>query len=221
MSPSEIAVQLFLGVVVADLASGIIHWFEDTYGDPEWPIVGPSVIEPNIAHHTDPLRFTRAPFWKRSRGVFGVLLIVGALLALCGALNVMTVTALLVGSLANETHRWAHLKTGDLPRLVYILQRGKLLQTAQHHGAHHRNGFNTHYCTITNMLNPTLDGLRIFRLVEGVVEGLFGIRPRTDRADYTHPLLGRRWIDRARRVACAVGYSLRRWLLGRGGFSIV
>lgn len=212
MSAYEIAVHLFLGVLVADLISGIVHWFEDTYGDPTWPVIGPTIILPNILHHDVPLKFTEAPFWKRNRGVIGVTLVVGGLFALAGWLNLMTITALVAGTFANEVHRWAHLKPDQLPWGVRALQKAKILQTAQHHWAHHRHGYNTHYCTITNMLNPSLDGLRLFRIIEGTVEGLFGIAPRNDREDYTHPLLGRRWIDRARRIACAVSYSVRRRL---------
>ena len=218
MSPYEITIQILLGALLADLISGIVHWFEDTYGDPNWPIIGPTVMLPNILHHEDPLKFTKAPLLKRTRGVLGVAFIVGGIFSLCGWLNVMTITALLVGVMANEVHRWAHLKPAEVPKIVRALQQAKIIQTAQHHWAHHRNGYNTHYCSITNMLNPTLDGLRIFRIIEGIVEGLFGVSPRTDREAYTHPLLGRRWINRTRRITCAVCYSLRRRLSPRRAF---
>lgn len=220
MIVSHIILQVLLGILIADLISGIVHWFEDTYGNPTWPIVGPTIILPNILHHDLPLKFTEASFFKRNRGVFAVTLVFGGAFALLGWLNVVTVTALIVGAFANEVHRWAHLKPEQLPRLVRALQQAKILQTPQHHWAHHRRGYNTHYCTITNMVNPTLDGLRVFRIIEGVLEGIFGIRPRTDRGDYTHPLLGRRWIDRARRLACAIGYSVRRRLSVRRHFCI-
>lgn len=210
MSVSDVVVQLFLGVLIADILSGVVHWFEDTYGDPDWPIIGKSIIEPNIVHHDDPLKFTKASFWKRNRGVIGVLMVVAGIFALFGWLNLITITTLIVGALAGETHRWSHLKQNEVPRLVRWLQEVKVLQTAQHHWCHHRRGFNTHYCTITNFVNPTLDGLRVFRVIEGTIEGLTGIRPRTDREAYDHPMLGRRWLSRARRVTCAIGYQWRR-----------
>ena len=219
MPVSDIILQVLLGILLADLISGIVHWFEDTYGDPTWPVIGPTIILPNILHHDVPLKFTEAPFWKRNRGVFGVALIFGGVFSLLGWLNPVTITALVVGSFANEVHRWAHLKPTQLPWVIRALQRAKILQTAQHHWAHHRHGYNTHYCTITNALNPSLDGLRVFRIIEGVVEGVFGIKPRTDRDDYTHPLLGRRWIDRARRIACAASYNVRRRLSVRRAFA--
>ena len=77
MSPYEITIQILLGVLLADLISGIVHWFEDTYGDPNWPIIGLTVMLPNILHHEDPLKFTKAPLFKRTRGVLGVAFVVG------------------------------------------------------------------------------------------------------------------------------------------------
>lgn len=211
-SASDIILQVMGGILLADLLSGIVHWFEDTYGDPKWPIIGKTIIEPNIVHHTDPLKFTRASFWKRNRGVIGVMLVFAGVFTLAGWINVLTVTALLVGTLANEAHRWAHLRRDELPKLIRALQHVGILQSQQHHWAHHRQGFNTHYCTITNMLNPTIDGLKLFRIVEGIIEGLFQIRPRIDRAAHHHPFLGRRWIDKARRIACISARTVRRRL---------
>ncbi len=209
MSIYEIIVQVFLGVVLADIASGFVHWFEDTYGNPKWPIIGKWVIEPNIVHHEDPLRFTKGPFLRRNQAVFGIALVFAGLFALTDSLNVLTVTFLIAGSYANEAHRWAHLPTHAVPKAIRALQHVGLLQSAQHHWAHHRKGFNTHYCSLTNMMNPFLDGLHVFRLIEGVLEGLFRIKPRYDREAYQHPTLGRRWIAPTRRLACAAAFHAR------------
>lgn len=215
MDWSDIAFQIMFGILLADLISGFVHWFEDTYGNPDWPVIGPAVIAPNIWHHDDPLKFTRAPLWKRSRAVIPIALGFLGLFWACGWLNPFTITAVCVGALANETHRWAHLPTHEVPRLVRWLQRVNLLQTAQHHWQHHRKGFNTHYCSITNMVNPFLDGLHIFRIIEGAVEGLFRIKPRDDREPHNHPCLGRRWIAKSRRLVCAHFYNARRTLRWR------
>lgn len=44
---------------VAELLTGIIHWLEDRYGNPDWPIIGPHVIAPNVYHHKSPFAFCR------------------------------------------------------------------------------------------------------------------------------------------------------------------
>ncbi len=210
MDWSDIVLQIFAGVIVADIVSGVVHWFEDTYGDPDWPIIGKSVIEPNIIHHSDPMKFTRAPFWKRNRAVAPIFALALLGVVLAGAFNAFTLSMLIAGALASECHRWAHLPKERVPRIVRALQHVGVLQSTAHHWSHHRHGFNTHYCTVTNVTNPFLDGLRVFRLIEGALEGAFGLKPRYDREAYSHPMLGRRWIDRARRVTCAFAYQIRR-----------
>ncbi len=43
----SVAVQILLGLALADFISGALHWLEDSYGKEEWPIIGYYVIEPN------------------------------------------------------------------------------------------------------------------------------------------------------------------------------
>ena len=41
-------------IFAADLITGLVHWWEDTYGDPDWPVIGEHVVRPNIEHHEFP-----------------------------------------------------------------------------------------------------------------------------------------------------------------------
>jgi hypothetical protein len=38
----------------ADLVSGFVHWAEDTFFTESTPVIGPSVIAPNVEHHERP-----------------------------------------------------------------------------------------------------------------------------------------------------------------------
>jgi len=39
---------VIFAILLADLISGIFHWWEDRYGNPNWPIIGKYIVEPNI-----------------------------------------------------------------------------------------------------------------------------------------------------------------------------
>jgi plasmanylethanolamine desaturase len=186
-----LALEFVLVVLLVDLASGIGHWLEDTYGNPDTPLIGRLVIVPNLEHHAQPRAFL-AKSWLQS---CGDLMLAGALLvAAAWALDLLTwhvVVFALVGSQANQIHKWAHQNPREKGALVHLLQRLRLLQTPREHGQHHQGATDSHYCTVTNALNPLLERLRVWRRLEGLVERTFGLRPRTD------PATGRRAAGRA------------------------
>ncbi|MDX1650125.1 MAG: fatty acid desaturase CarF family protein, partial [Myxococcota bacterium] len=47
------------GVALADLGSGLVHWFCDTWFRPETPGIGPVLIAPFREHHADPQAIVR------------------------------------------------------------------------------------------------------------------------------------------------------------------
>ena len=174
----SVAVQILLGLALADFISGALHWLEDSYGKEEWPIIGYYVIEPNIRHHTAPLDMTHGSYLFRNRSVFAITLLVGGLFWILGWINIVTITALVFGSQANEIHGWAHLPTHKVPRFVRFIRKSHVFLSARDHWQHHRGDFDTHYCTITDFVNPVIDRLRIFRAIEKVVWAVTGNSPR-------------------------------------------
>ena len=83
------------GLFFADFVSGVVHWFEDRYGNPKWPILG-HTIRANQEHHFKPRKFLNGTFIERNREV----LVIGALFLLgfwaAGLLNLFTISACLL-----------------------------------------------------------------------------------------------------------------------------
>jgi ubiquitin-conjugating enzyme E2 variant len=62
----------------------------------------------------------------------------------------------LIGINANEMHKWTHRTKAENGRLLTWLQQVGLLQPPVHHVLHHSDPKNTHYCVLTNYLNPLI-----------------------------------------------------------------
>lgn len=174
--------RVVLCVAIADLLSGFFHWLEDAYGRPDWPLTGWWITRPNILHHHHPGYFTRHS-WLQSAEVLllmGGVTVVGSYCF--GWLTWMTWLIVLIGVNANELHKWAHRSKAENGRLITSLQRIGVLQSPAHHANHHRNHKNTHYCVVTNYLNPILDTIRIWDFLEQVVSHVLGAKRRIDHS---------------------------------------
>jgi hypothetical protein len=176
----QIALEIIIVILAADFLSGLFHWLEDSYGSPDWPIIGPLIIRPNMRHHEAPAEFTMNS-WLKSAGI--LLVFGGAVLAVawaCGVLTWHVALFVLIAVNANEVHKWNHMPAKQRGRIVVALQKVALLQTPQHHGKHHSGRIDSHYCVITNLVNPMLEGLRFWRTLEWLIEYSFGIAKRRD-----------------------------------------
>jgi ubiquitin-conjugating enzyme E2 variant len=169
-------------VLLADFVSGLVHWWEDAYarvGD------GPlgRVARDNLRHHARPREFLANGYWASS---WDLWLLGAAAVAACAWLGALSWHVLLFAVLvanANQIHKWAHMQAKELPTLVAWLQRAQLLQTTRHHSRHHQGQRNTHYCVITNFLNPVLEEAQLWTRTERAIERLTGIRRRDDERE--------------------------------------
>lgn len=170
-----------LGVVtawlIADLGSGLIHWIEDRYGDPDWPWpIGEHIVAPNIEHHVEPHKLTRSGYLERNLTTLIPALLAAAIAAALGRWD--AVAGFLWLSQANEVHSWAHQKCS---RPIRILQTLGILQSPEKHAIHHRKPFDRNYCACTDWLNPVLEWFEVWDRLERVIALTTGIRPRPER----------------------------------------
>ncbi|HTD65719.1 MAG TPA: fatty acid desaturase CarF family protein [Candidatus Limnocylindria bacterium] len=176
----KIAFELVACVLVADFVSGFFHWLEDAYGREDFPIIGRLVTKPNILHHHNPRHFTRNSWWQSSWDLACLCALIAIVAWLSGHMSWHVLVFAFLGANANQIHKWAHRTPQENGRLVRWLQRCRLVQTPRHHAHHHTDPKSSHYCVLTDFLNPILDRLRVWTFLECIIWLLFGIRRRTD-----------------------------------------
>lgn len=171
----QIPIYAFLGLCLADLISGVVHWSADTYGHAKMPIFG-GFVRTFREHHGDQHKITRHDFIETNGDVFifsspvylTLLFFVRSPFALACIFGVF------LGSYTNsQIHKWAHMK--NPPGWVRLMQRTRLFLSPEHHQLHHRGAHGTHYCITTGWMNGILDKTRFFRILEWALAGI-GIR---------------------------------------------
>ena len=163
--------------LAADLVTGAVHWWEDRYGNPEWPIVGRYVVEPNIVHHRDPRAFLEGNPIERNWTAAAPALLIAAAFALAGWWWLATVAAM--SATANEIHAWSHQRCS---RPIRGLQLLGVLCSQEDHARHHRSPFSTDFCVMTGWMNPVLSAVGAWSVLEAAIGTVTGVWPREERA---------------------------------------
>lgn len=165
-------------IAAADLASGVVHWLCDRFGDERTPLVGRVVIAPFREHHIDPEHLARKDFFDASSSnAWLALALQGLWLWLSDpatrASEVFLASFVLSLStavlLTNTFHQWAHQQTP--PRVARGLQRLHLAITPEQHARHHGSGDRA-YCVTTGWCNAALERWRVFERLERRAAGL-------------------------------------------------
>ena len=177
-----IVIQAASTWLFTDFLSGFFHWTEDAYGNPFWPVVGRHVTKPNILHHYIPRAFVTNSWYLSSRLLVLICTLVVAITVVLGVFNWMVALAVLLGVNANQVHKWSHRTRHENGPFIVFLQRARVIQSPSHHHRHHVHGKDSHYCVLTDFLNPVLDGTGFWRRLEWLIERASGIRRRDDEA---------------------------------------
>ena len=172
--------KFIAAVLVTDFVSGVVHWFEDAYGREEFPVTGKWITRLNVLHHHDPRAFVHNSWWQSSWDLTLAVAIVVLIAWAMGCLSWPVWVFAVIGANANQIHKWTHRTPRENGKLITTLQRLRLVQSVRHHARHHTNPKDSHYCVITDFLNPILDGLHAWEGLEFVLLHLFGMRRRVD-----------------------------------------
>lgn len=166
-------------VVLGDLGTGIFHWSVDNYGSLETPLFG-SVCAAFQGHHETPWTITFRGFANNVYKIcYGTIPALSAVLAVHPAAGTQLFFTLFINwwMLSQEFHKYSHMKTP--PKFVKFLQNRGIILSRKEHGLHHTAPFEGHYCILTGICNPALDGTNFFRHLERLVFNLTGNEPNT------------------------------------------
>lgn len=172
-----------LGMLAGDFISGLAHWLADTYGSERTPLVGANFIKWFRLHHVYPKDICTHGFIATNGNT---CILAAPLVGFClpfvweeevsamRAFTVLTTVLMAAATVAtNQFHKWAH--TDVPPRIARLLQSAHLILRPQHHSQHHTAPHLTDYCIANGWLNPLLEKIRFFGVLERALLKL-GIR---------------------------------------------
>lgn len=176
---------ILAAMLLADLASGMIHWIADTWGSETMPVLGRRFLRPFRVHHVNPDDFLRRDFIDTNGDV--ALITIPFLMAAwlipldheLGRLAAVSLVAFAACALpTNQVHQWAHMSRP--PAWVRTLQRWGVLLSREQHQVHHTAPHAVNYCITTGWCNRALTAIDFFLALEKIVTGLTGLKPRCE-----------------------------------------
>ncbi len=174
---------LFVGLLLADLYSGFVHWLFDTWFDEIWC---ERLISIAREHHLFPQHIIGYGFrdyvsfscWPTVL-VFAPIGLVLMALAPSAATFDATAVCLLVSVImffGTYAHRLGH-KRADTA-VGRFLQDHHLLMSPRHHGVHHGGNHDIRYCVVNGWANHVCDRIGFWRGLEALVTLTTGAVPR-------------------------------------------
>jgi ubiquitin-conjugating enzyme E2 variant len=139
---------------LADLVSGLLHWYCDTRPRATNALAR-ILIEPFHEHHFDPAAITRHGFLELTGNSCLALTPLMAWIPENSPLQVALCAATFALFATNHFHRWAHMP--DPPRLARPLQRCGLILSPERHARHHSGAHNSAFCVTNGWANLLLD----------------------------------------------------------------
>ncbi len=175
----QISIFILSAVVAADLLTGIVHWLEDTYGNPNTKFlgIGKHIVIPNLVHHIKPRELTNGNWFSRIWTSMVFLLILLLVLVSLGMANSFIYLTFAIAIWGNEIHCWSHRTPKENGKIITFLQRCYIIQSPKQHAKHHFSPYASNFCAITPYVNPILEVIHFWRILEWILR-IVGIKSR-------------------------------------------
>jgi len=180
---SNIIIQIILGFFIADLLTGMTHWFEDSYLGycTDVPILG-DIAKDNELHHYFPRSILAYSYVELMTFSFPMtLMVIGLLFVLnrkaFNSYYVCIFSYAFFSSIANILHMFSHMRDCETSNVFKHVQRLGVLCSHSHHSTHHTTNKNEKYCIISEYSNYALDNMKFWRLLEYIIYTLTHIEP--------------------------------------------
>jgi hypothetical protein len=159
-------VKVLFIILSADFISGLVHWWEDAYGNLNFKFIEKSIVKPNIQHHQYPRNFLQNTFFDKVKISLITGIVICLVLTFYKLLTIEIVIILFYAAMANQVHAMAHRNDKENGTLVVWLQKIGLLQPRIMHDHHHKSPYNLNYGILTNYLNPILSIFKFWDVLE-------------------------------------------------------
>ncbi len=169
--------QFILAILLADFITGLVHWWEDSYGNPQWKVIGKYIVEPNLVHHLKPRDMAPGGYFKQTYiSWIAAVVFIGVPWLAFDWHPFLFVATMLVAAQGNMIHCLAHRTDSENGAIIRAMQRVGIFQSRQHHGIHHTSPYVVNYCIMTNFVNPVLEGIYFWQTIEWMLEKLAGVK---------------------------------------------
>ncbi len=185
----NILIQIILGLIAADILTGMFHWIEDryfSYNSSNWIIR--MIARDNHMHHYFP-RATLASSYAETCMIPIIIVTIIMLLFIAMFPNLFYeyfyffITLYIGASVANLFHYWSHQRKCETIPIIGFLQESGLLCNHSYHSIHHINSTEK-YCVIFRFNNYLLDSINFWSWLEYIVEIIGSIKPSNTNLGY-------------------------------------
>jgi hypothetical protein len=177
----NIFLQILIGFILADLITGIFHWFEDTYLDYciHLPIIG-TIAKDNELHHYFPRSIIAYSYLDHISLSLPLTIIILIIVYIINKsifkLYFFLASFAFFSITSNIFHRFSHMRDCENNIVVIQLQKIGILCSHSHHSLHHTS-VNDKYCVISEYNNYILDTVYFWRILEYIIYLFTGIKP--------------------------------------------